>query len=120
VRIDKYLWAVRVFRTRSMATNACKEGKVKLKEVKVKPAQEVKVGDIIEVKKLPIWQTYRVKGLLPKRVGAKLAVDFVEDITTDEEMEKLKMIQAQQSYYREKGQGRPTKKDRRLIDKYKM
>jgi len=117
IRIDKWLWAVRIFKTRSMAANACKNSKVFIKESSVKPSHIVKIGDVIEVKHLPITRTFKVIGLLEKRVSAKIAKDFVEEITPAEEFEKLKTIRNNPLAFREKGTGRPTKKERRKTDR---
>jgi ribosome-associated heat shock protein Hsp15 len=116
IRIDKWLWAVRIFKTRSMATNACKNSKVFINETSVKPSHTVKIGDVIEVKHPPIIRTFKVIGLLEKRVSAKIAKDFVEEITPPEEFEKLKAIRNNPLALREKGTGRPTKRERRKID----
>ena len=117
IRIDKWLWAVRIFKTRSMATNACKNSKVFINENSVKPSHTVKIGDVIEVKHPLITRTFKVIGLLEKRVSAKIAKDFVEEITPDEEFEKLKAIRNNPLALRERGTGRPTKRERRKIDR---
>lgn len=115
-RIDKYLWCVRLFKTRSLATLACKEGKVKLNNEPVKSSKTVNVGDVITIRKQGVYFSYKIKETLSKRVGAKLVEDFITNITSPEELERFKMHQMAQKVYREKGQGRPTKKDRRDID----
>lgn len=117
IRIDKWLWAVRIFKTRSMATNACKKSKVFINETSVKPSHTVKIGDVIKVIHPPITRTFKVIGLLEKRVSAKIAKDFVEEITPAEEFEKLKAIRNNPLAFREKGTGRPTKRERRKIDR---
>ena len=116
LRIDKYLWAVRVFKTRSLATDACRKGKVIIDEVQVKPSRIVKEGDVIQVKRNPVVYSYRVKKLLGKRLSAKLVVDYVENITPEEELKKLEV---KETFFikRDRGAGRPTKKERRIIDK---
>ena len=116
LRIDKYLWAVRVFKTRSLATDACRKGKVIIDEVQVKPSRAVKEGDVIHVKRNPLVYSYRVKKLLGKRLSAKLVVDYVENITPEEELKKLEV---RDTFFikRDRGSGRPTKKERRIIDK---
>jgi ribosome-associated heat shock protein Hsp15 len=119
IRIDKWLWAVRVFKTRSMATNACKKGKVLIDDISAKPSRSVKIGEIIQVKNPPIMKTFKVKGPLGKRVSAKLAVQYVEDLTPEEEIEKLRLSRSDFFGFREKGAGRPTKKERRILDKLK-
>ena len=115
VRIDKYLWAVRVFKTRSVAAEACKKGRVLMDDMPVKPSRMVCEGDEISVKKMPVVYSYRVKDPIEKRVGAKIVHHHVEDITSQEELDKL---QLQDDFFvqRDRGAGRPTKKDRRLLD----
>ena len=115
VRIDKYLWAVRVYKTRTLASEACKKGKVSVDDMPAKPSRTVTTGDVIEVKKMPVLYSYRVKDPIEKRVGAKIVHNHVEDITPQEELAKL---QLQDDFYvqRDRGAGRPTKKDRRLLD----
>jgi ribosome-associated heat shock protein Hsp15 len=116
MRIDKWLWAVRIFKSRTLATEACNGGKVKIENKTVKPSREVKQGEIITVQLGPVKKTYKVLGLLEKRNSAKIAAEYVQDITPPEE--KLKEEIAQRSYIaRYKGSGRPTKKERRFIDK---
>ena len=115
VRIDKYLWAVRVFKTRTMSTEACRKGKVSMDDMPAKPSRTVNAGDVIQVKKLPVVYSYRVLDPIEKRVGARIVEDFVENITPPEELLKLKM---QDDFFvkRDRGTGRPTKKERRLLD----
>ena len=119
IRIDKWLWAVRVFKTRSQATEACKKGKVYLNGTETKPARTIKTDDIIEVKKAPILYRYKVKELLKNRVGAKLVEKYLADITPEQEVIKLDMIRMNLGGFRDRGAGRPTKKERRLIDDWK-
>lgn len=115
VRIDKYLWAVRIFKTRALAAEACKKGKVLVDDMPAKAARGVTSGDVIRVKKMPVIYAYRVKEPIEKRVGAKIVHMHVEDITPQEELDKLIM---QDDFYikRDRGAGRPTKKERRLLD----
>ncbi len=115
VRIDKYLWAVRVFKTRTLATEACKKGKVTVQEVPAKPSRTVTTGDVIQVKKMPVVYSYRVVDPIEKRVGAKIVENYVADVTPPEELHKLEM---QDDFFirRDRGTGRPTKKERRLLD----
>ena len=117
LRIDKWLWAVRLFKTRSMATAACRTGKVFSDGEELKPSRDVKEGMIVEIKSGPLTKTVKVIGILEKRVGAKLVANYMEDLTPDEEYKKLELIKAQPSF-RERGLGRPTKKERRDIDKW--
>ncbi len=119
VRIDKWLWAVRIYKTRSQATEACKSGKVKINDSTVKPSREVKVNEEINVQVNHITRTLKVIGLLDKRVAAKLVPDYMEDLTPSEEYDKEKMKREINYEYRDRGLGRPTKKERRLIDRLK-
>lgn len=117
-RIDKYLWAVRLFKTRSLASKMVKEGKVLLDGEKVKTAKELKVGDVFSIKKNTAVFSYQVVELLEKRVGAKLVDQYLKDITPEEELEKYKQYQLAQKEYRDLGFGKPTKKDRRNIKRF--
>lgn len=120
VRIDKWLWAVRVFKTRSLAANACKNSRVKINDSAVKPARIIKVGDIIEVRKSPIFYKYEVKELLSKRVAAKLVENYCINLTPDQEVQKLDLVQANLGGHRSRGTGRPTKRERRLLDDWQQ
>ncbi|MCX6252769.1 MAG: S4 domain-containing protein [Bacteroidetes bacterium] len=115
-RIDKWLWAVRIFKTRSQATIACRNGKIRVRELIVKPSHEVKSGEIIEVNIPPFKKMIKVLGMIENRVSAQLAVNFVEDLTPPEEYQKIKRMREMNFEYRERGLGRPTKKERRNID----
>ena len=116
VRIDKYLWAIRVFKTRTEATEACNGGKVKLGGVNAKPSKDVRPGDIINVRKGSVNYTFRVIQGLDKRVGAKLVPDYAENLTPEEELQKLRAPVETFFVTRDRGAGRPTKKDRREIE----
>lgn len=116
VRIDKYLWAIRVYKTRTDATDACKGGKVRLNGVDVKPSKEIKVNDEITVRKGAVTYQFKVLELIDKRQGAKLVSQFVEDLTPEEELNKLKAPVETFFLKRDRGTGRPTKKDRRQMD----
>jgi len=116
MRVDKFLWCVRYFKTRSLATNATKQGKVKIKGANVKPSREVFVSDIITIRKNQIDYQIEVLDLPPSRVGAKLVGLYINDITPKEAFAKLELLKYSTEYYRKKGAGRPTKKDRRDID----
>ncbi|MEM9161298.1 MAG: RNA-binding S4 domain-containing protein [Verrucomicrobiota bacterium] len=118
VRIDKWLWATRLFKTRTLAGEACKSGHVRIEDGKVKPARIVKVGETIQVQKGVVTRTVKVIGLLEKRVGAKLVEDYLEDHTPEEEWEKARLTFAQAILLRDRGTGRPTKKDRREIEQF--
>ena len=118
VRIDKWLWAVRLFKTRTLATEECKKGRVTIDGISVKPSRVPKLGDIIKVRKNPITYSYKVVGITGKRVGAKLAHEFVLDITPPEELKILEIRQLMSSFDRDRGTGLPTKKDRRELDRF--
>ena len=115
-RIDKWLWAVRIFKTRAQATEACAGGKVKIDSTAVKASRKIKPGETLLVRKGVIKYMYKVLKIAEKRMGAKLIIDFVEDLTSDDERAKLKSSLKQPLQTREKGQGRPTKKERRIMD----
>lgn len=117
-RIDKWLWAARIFKTRSLAADACKSGRITLNGAQVKPSRTVKEGDEVGVKKSPVTYTFRVKQAIEKRVGAKLLPDILEDITTPDQYEILEMQRISGFVGRAKGTGRPTKKDRRALDDF--
>ncbi|HNW70464.1 MAG TPA: RNA-binding S4 domain-containing protein [Bacteroidales bacterium] len=119
VRIDKWLWAVRVFKTRSLATDACRNGKVSINGQMVKASREVKPEDEISIRQQQMTKTVKVIAPIEKRVSAKLVMQFMEDLTPASEYEKVETIRAVSFVYRPKGQGRPTKKDRRDIEKFK-
>jgi len=119
VRIDKWLWAVRVFKTRSMASEACKKGKILIDGVQVKPSRVIKVGEVVHVKKMPVIYQYKVLGLLGKRQSAKIVIEYVADITPEEEKLKLDIQHYTGYELRDRGIGRPTKRERRLIDELK-
>ena len=116
VRLDKYLWAIRVYKTRTDATDACKGGKVRLNGLDVKPSKEVKPGDTIVVRKGAVTYTYKALALVDKRLGAKLVPDYAEDLTPQEELNKLRAPVETFVLKRDRGAGRPTKKDRRQMD----
>ena len=118
VRIDKFLWSIRAFKTRSEATDACNGGKIRLNGGDVKPSKLVHRGDEIVVRKPPVTYTYRVKELVDKRQGAKLVSDFVENLTPEEELQKLHAPVETFFLKRDRGTGRPTKKDRRDLDEF--
>jgi ribosome-associated heat shock protein Hsp15 len=116
VRIDKWLWVVRVFKTRSLATDACRNGRVTIAGQPVKASRGVRVGETIVVQKDELSRTFRVLGLLERRVGAQVAKDYVQDLTPAAEFEKKREPNFIAPMYRPKGTGRPTKKDRRALD----
>ena len=116
VRIDKYLWAIRVFKTRNEATEACTGGKVKLNDAPVKPAKAVHVGDVISVRKGAVLFTWKVIQPLEKRVGAALVSQYAENLTPQSELDKLRAPVETFFLKRDRGTGRPTKKDRRTME----
>jgi ribosome-associated heat shock protein Hsp15 len=117
VRIDKYLWAVRLFKTRSIAAEACKKGKVSMSNMPVKSSRVVKPGDEIDIRVPPIVRRYKVLDVAEKRMGAKLTPDFVKDITPPNQLEMLELSRLASNANRDRGMGRPTKKDRRDLEK---
>ena len=119
VRIDKWLWAVRLYKTRSLASEACRSGKISMLGLVVKPSREIKIGDVIEVYKTPLQLKIRVKELLENRVGAPLVSNHMEDLTPKEEYDKILLLKDKQFEKRDRGSGRPTKKERRDIDEFK-
>jgi len=119
LRIDKWLWAVRIFKTRSQAAEACKKGKVLIDDVQVKPSRVIKIGEIVYLKRPPVTFQFKVLGLLGKRQAASIVVDYVENITPEEEKLKMDMQKYEGYELRDRGVGRPTKRERRLIDDLK-
>lgn len=118
MRIDKYLWCVRYFKTRNIATTACKKGHVKVNNSIVKPSREIYPNDQITVRKNQVNYQLTVNDIPPNRVGAKLIDIYRTDTTPKEEFEAQELLKYSKDYYRKKGEGRPTKKDRRDIDDY--
>lgn len=117
-RIDKWLWAVRIYKTRSIAAEACKKGHISIGDRTVKPAHMVRVGDVVLVKKSPITYSFRVLKAAENRVGAKLVPELMENITPQEQYEILEMSKISGFIDRQRGTGRPTKKERREIDSF--
>ena len=119
MRIDKYVWAIRIFKTRSLASKACSSDKILLNSEIVKPSKKVNVNDIISIKVVPIWRTYKVEDLPKSRLGPKLVVNYVTETTSINELELLKKHEFNLKENRTLGiKGRPTKKDRRDINKW--
>ena len=116
VRIDKWMWATRIFKTRTIASDACKKNRVSVGNVSVKPSRMVKVGDVISVRKPPVTYSFRVLDVTENRMGAKFVPQFLENITPPEEYEILEMNKISGFVDRARGLGRPTKKDRRELD----
>lgn len=119
VRTDKFLWAVRLFKTRSQATDACRMGRVMVDNNKVKPSKQLEGNEILSLRRPPVTYSYRIKGLTENRVAAKLVVNYLEDLTPDTEKMKLEIKRMEMPAFRKKGSGRPTKKERRVIDRWK-
>ncbi len=119
VRVDKWLWAMRVFKTRTIATDACKKGRVTIGGSPVKPSRTIKTGDIIDVRKPPITYTFRVLALTENRLGAKLVPDYLENITPQSQYDLLEMTRISGFVDRRKGLGRPTKRDGRELSRFK-
>ena len=117
-RIDKWLWAARIFKTRSMAAAACKKGQVSMKGAQLKPSRTVKPGDVIEVRKPPVTYSFKVKQTIEKRVGAKLIPEILENVTPPEQYELLEMSRLSGFIGRARGTGRPTKKDLRSLEEF--
>lgn len=118
MRIDKYLWCVRYFKTRSLATEACNKGHIKINNAVVKASKDVFIGDAVTIRKNQIYYSIEVIGIPTTRVGAKLVALYIIDTTPAEELERLELVKYSQDYYRGKGTGRPTKKDRRDLEEF--
>ncbi len=117
VRIDKWLWAVRLFKSRSLASEECNKGHVMIDGISVKPSRIPKVGDIVQVRKNPVIYSYKIIGLIGKRINAKLVSDYMEDVTPPEVLEVLEIRKRMSHFDRDRGAGRPTKKERRDLDR---
>lgn len=118
VRIDKWMWATRIFKTRTIAADACKKNRIMIGGVNVKPSRMIKKGDIIQVRKPPVTFSFKVLDLTEKRMGAKLVPSFLENVTPKEQYEILEMNKISGFVDRAKGMGRPTKKDRREMEQF--
>lgn len=118
VRVDKYLWAMRIYKTRSIAADACKNGRITMNGVQLKPSRTFKIGDRFSVRKGPITYSYRVLQLSENRLGAKLVPDYMQDITAPDQLELLELARMAGQTGRDRGTGRPTKKDRREIETF--
>ena len=119
LRIDKWLWSVRLFKTRSQAAEGIKKGKVTINGKKVKASRIIKRGEVVDILRDSIHFSFKVKGLLGSRQSAKIVVDYLEEVTSAEEIEKFELKKAgRSSIYREKGLGRPTKRERRVLDDF--
>lgn len=118
VRIDKWLWAVRIFKTRTIAADACKKNRIAIGNSILKPSKMIKVGDVIDVRRPPVTYSFEVLGLSDKRMGAKLVPDFMKNVTSVEALEVLEMEKMSGFVDRARGTGRPTKKDRREMEDF--
>ncbi len=118
VRIDKFLWSVRIYKTRSIASDECRKGRIVINNVQVKPSRIVEGNEIITIRKPPVTYTYRVVKPIENRVSAKLVSNFIEDLTPEQEKIKLEISHSAFPGFRLKGLGRPTKKERRNLDRF--
>ena len=118
VRIDKWLWATRIFKTRTIASDACKKGRVTIKGQNVKPSHGIRVGQVVEVRKPPVTYSFEVLGLIENRVGAKLVPDYLKNVTSRDQLELLEMVKISGFVNRQKGLGRPTKKEGRELAQF--
>lgn len=118
VRIDKWLWAVRLFKTRTIAIEACKKGRISIKGIPIKPSRTIKVGDIIEVRRPPVTYSFEVLQLTERRMGAKLVPEYMKDVTAPSQLEILELARISGFEGRARGTGRPTKKDRRELEQF--
>lgn len=118
VRIDKWTWAMRIFKTRTVATDACKKGRVMVNDVVIKPSRMIKVGDIVKVRKPPVTYSFRVKALTENRLGAKLVSEYMENITPKSELDLLEVVKISGFIDRRKGLGRPTKREGRELSRF--
>lgn len=117
-RIDKWLWSARIFKTRSIAADAIKNGRVTIQGVNVKPSRMVKVGEVVSVRKPPVTYSFKILKTIEQRVGAKLIPEVYENVTTPDQYELLEMNRISGFINRQRGTGRPTKKDRRALDEF--
>lgn len=118
VRIDKWLWAMRIFKTRTIATEACKKGRVSVGNAMAKPSRDIKVGDIIQVRKPPVTYSFKVLALTENRLGAKLVPEYMENVTPRSELDLLEVVKISGFVDRRKGLGRPTKREGRDLARF--
>lgn len=118
IRIDKWLWAVRIFKTRTIATDACKKGRVMIGDTPVKPSRTLKIGEIVKVRKPPVTYSFRVLALTQNRLGAKLVPDYMQNVTPESELHLLDVVKISGFIDRRKGLGRPTKREGRELSKF--
>ncbi|MCL2596949.1 MAG: RNA-binding S4 domain-containing protein [Paludibacter sp.] len=117
-RIDKYLWAMRLFKTRAMAAEACKKGRIFIKNVAVKPSRIIKIGDVIGIRQNPVLYSFEVLQLTENRLNAKLVPEYVRNVTTPDQLEIIELGKLSGNIQRARGTGRPTKKERRDLDEF--
>lgn len=118
VRIDKWLWAVRIFKTRTIASEACKKGRVLLDDTPIKPSRNIRVGEVVQVRKPPVTYSFKVLALADKRMGAKMVPEYMENVTPPEQYELQELNRISGFVDRQRGTGRPTKKERRDLDQF--
>lgn len=118
VRIDKWMWAVRLFKTRTIAADACKKGRVMMGGTNVKASKMIRLNDVIQIKRPPVVYSFKVIGLTENRMGAKLVPEFMENVTSPEQLQILELSKYNTSGRRDRGTGRPTKKERRDLEEY--
>lgn len=118
VRIDKWMWAVRIFKTRTISTEACKKGRVMVNDVAVKPSRMIKVGDVVSVRKPPVTYSFKVLALTENRLGAKLVPEYMDNITPKSQLDLLDIVKISGFIDRRKGLGRPTKREGRELSKF--
>ena len=118
VRIDKWMWATRIFKSRTIAVEACKRGRVMIQNMPAKASRNVKLGDVVQVRKPPITYSFQVVGLIDRRVGAKLVPDYLKDVTPKEQLHVLENARLTGFVDRARGTGRPTKRDRRDLESF--
>ena len=119
MRLDKFLWCVRLFKTRSLATDAMRRGQVKLNDREVKPSAEIKAGDVFSLRVPPVWRSWKIIAIPASRVGAKLVPDLMAETTSFDDLEKAEIARHAKTQFRSPGEGRPTKKERRDIDRFR-
>lgn len=118
IRLDKWLWTMRLFKTRSVAAEACKRGHVMIDGVQMKASKMIKVGDVVQVKKSPVVFSFKVKAIAGSRVGAKLVPEYMESVTASEQLRLWELLKLDKQNARAKGLGRPTKKERRSLEEF--
>lgn len=118
IRIDKWLWTMRLFKTRTLAAEACKKGRIMVDNVPAKASKMIKVGDVVQVRKQPVLFSFKVKAIAQSRLGAKLVPEYMQQVTTADQLHLWEMLKIDQSNARAKGLGRPTKKERRMLDDF--